>query len=73
MVDEIKDEEYEDFHDAKIEMTKESKELVKIIKTNLSEIFDRDVSTAETINMLVAMGIESWTQMKSDEEAEDLV
>ncbi len=73
MVDEIKDEEYSDFSEAKIEMTKESKELVKIIRTNLSEIFERDVSVAETINMLVAMGIESWTKMKSDEEAEDLV
>ena len=71
MVDEI--EEYEDFRTSKIEMTKESKELVKKIRENLSEIFERDVTTAETINMLVAMGIESWIKMKEEEEAEDLV
>ena len=71
MVDEI--EEYEDFRTSKIEMTKESKELVKKIRENLSEIFERDVTVAETINMLVAMGIESWITMKEEEEAEDLV
>ncbi len=65
--------EYSDFTKDKIEMTKESKELVSIIRKNLAEIFERDVSIAETINMLVAMGIESWTKMKQDEEAEDLV
>lgn len=64
---------YSDFTKDKIEMTKESKELVNIIRKNLAEIFERDVSIAETINMLVAMGIESWTKMKQDEEAEDLV
>lgn len=66
------EEEYNDYRTAKIEMTKESKELVTIIKTNLSEIFERDVTTAETINMLVAMGIESWLKMKDEEEAENL-
>lgn len=67
------EEDYSDFTKEKIEMTKESKELVKIIRTNLSEVFERDVSVAETINMLVAMGIESWTKMKEEEEAEDLI
>ncbi len=65
--------EYSDFTKDHIEMTKEAKELVKLITKNLTEIFEREVSTAETINMLVAMGIESWTKMKEDEEAEDLV
>ncbi len=72
MVDEI-EEDYNDYRTSKIEMTKQSKELVKKIRTNLSEIFERDVSVAETINMLVAMGIESWINMKEEEEAEDLV
>ncbi len=69
----MSEDEYSDFGKSKIEMTKESKELVKIIRKNLTEIFERDVSIAETINMLVAMGIESWTKMKEDEEAENLV
>jgi len=72
MVDEI-EEDYNDYRTSKIEMTKQSKELVKKIRTNLSEIFERDVSVAETINMLVAMGIEGWINMKEEEEAEDLV
>jgi len=69
----MSEDEYNDYRTSKIEMTKESKEFTKIIRTNLSEIFERDVSVAETINMLVAMGIEAWIKMKEEEEAEDLV
>ncbi len=64
---------YTDFSVHKIEMTKESAELIKIIRTNLSELFSRDVSLAETINMLVAMGIEEWNRMQQEEEANSLV
>ncbi len=69
----MSEDEYNDYRTSKIEMTKESKEFTKIIRTNLSEVFERDVSVAETINMLVAMGIEAWIKMKEEEEAEDLV
>ncbi len=64
---------YTDFSVNKIEMTKESAELIKIIRTNLSELFSRDVSLAETINMLVAMGIEEWNRMQQEEEANGLI
>ncbi len=63
---------YEDFRTAKIGMSKESEELIQLIKKNLCEVFERDVSLAETINMLVAMGIDSWMTMKNEEEAENL-
>ena len=53
-------------------MSKESEELIQLIKKNLCEVFERDVSLAETINMLVAMGIDSWMTMKNEEEAENL-
>lgn len=64
---------YTDFSVHKIEMTKGSAELIKIIRTNLSELFSRDVSLAETINMLVAMGIEEWNRMQQEEEANGLI
>ncbi len=46
--DELND--YTDFSVNKIEMTKESAELIKLIRKNLCELFNRDVSLAETIN-----------------------
>lgn len=64
---------YTDFSVHKIEMTKQSAEFIKIIRTNLSELFSRDVSLAETINMLVAMGIEEWNHMQQEEEANSLI
>ena len=69
--DELND--YTDFRHNKIEMTKETAQLIKLIRENLSKIFERDVSTAETINMLVAMGIEEYNTMQNEEEASDLI
>jgi len=65
--------EYTDFTHNKIEMTKETAQLIKLIRENLCKIFERDVSTAETINMLVAMGIEEYHKMQNEEEASDLI
>jgi len=64
---------YTDFRYNNIEMTKESAQLIKLIRENLCKIFERDVSMAETINMLVAMGIEEWNTMQNEQEAKDLI
>ncbi len=69
--DELND--YTDFSVNKIEMTKESAELIKLIRKNLCELFNRDVSLAETINMLVAMGIEEWNRMQQEESEKDWI
>jgi len=69
--DELND--YTDFSVNKIEMTKESAELIKLIRKNLCELFNRDVSLAETINMLVAMGIEQWNRMQQEESEKDWI